>query len=229
MQRDATRRERVLQMYRSGELRFAKDFYHAAMILQHSDVPEHYLLAHELSVTAVFEHGEEDETWIDKAKWLAAASEDRFLRAIDRPQGFGTQYRSDDVEYRLEPMDAQVTDGLRSRWKVPSLNEARQREAQLTRESFSQLQQPTLRTRLMQLPINEPASIDELLRIVAEHGWPTADGVGFKAVNAAFDLLNNASDDEKSQLLPALRKAAAADSMTSIRVASIEDQLLIKQ
>ena len=42
------------------------------MILQHGGEPEDYLLAHELCVVAIG-RGEE------RAKWLAAASEDRFI------------------------------------------------------------------------------------------------------------------------------------------------------
>jgi hypothetical protein len=47
--------------------------------------PDDYLLAHELCVVAIGK-GEK------RARWLAAASEDRFLMALKRPQRFATQY-----------------------------------------------------------------------------------------------------------------------------------------
>jgi len=56
------------------------------MILQHAEAPEDNLLAHELCVVAISKGNFE-------AKWLAAASEDRFLMRIDRPRRFGTQFR----------------------------------------------------------------------------------------------------------------------------------------
>jgi hypothetical protein len=68
-----------------------------------------------------------------KAKWLVAASEDRFLMNIGRPQRFGTQYRSlsADAPMRLHELDPTVTDGLRFELNVPSLEEAREREQEL--------------------------------------------------------------------------------------------------
>src|SRR6266508_3877901 len=73
-----------------------------------ADAPEDYLLAHELCVVAISKGNTE-------ARWLAAASEDRFLMSIDRPQRFGTQFRSDGVNthFKLYKMDSGVTDELR--------------------------------------------------------------------------------------------------------------------
>src|SRR5262245_58418050 len=67
--RDRKREARVLELYRANQLQSGADHYHAAMVLQHGRTPEDYLLAHELCVVAVSK-GEE------RAKWLAAASED---------------------------------------------------------------------------------------------------------------------------------------------------------
>lgn len=57
------------------------------MVLQHASRPEDYLLAHEFCVVALAK-GEKS------ARWLAAATEDRFLMNLKRPQRFGTQYFS---------------------------------------------------------------------------------------------------------------------------------------
>jgi hypothetical protein len=96
------------------------------MILQHAGTPDDYLLAHELCVVALG-HGEA------RAKWLAAATEDRFLMNINRPQRFATQFRSEgpDGPMRLYRVDSAVTDGLRKALGVSPLAEAKAREAKL--------------------------------------------------------------------------------------------------
>ncbi len=125
-ERDHAREARVKELYRANQLKTGADYYHVAMILQHAPAPEDYLLAHELCVVAISK-GEE------RAKWLAAASEDRFLMNIGRPQRFGTQFRSDgpNAPFRLYKVDESVTDELRRELKVPSLAESKKREAML--------------------------------------------------------------------------------------------------
>ena len=107
-------------MYEAGSLRTGKDFYRAAMVLQHASRPEDYLLAHEFCLAALAK-GDQD------ARWLAAATEDRYLMNVGRPQRFGTQYRSDgpDRPVRLYEIGPGVTDALRREMGVPSLAEAR--------------------------------------------------------------------------------------------------------
>ena len=83
------------------------------------------LLAHELCVVAIGK-GEK------RAKWLAAASEDRFLMNIGRPQRFGTQFRADGGgPFRLYKVEDGVTDDLRKEFGVPTLEESRKREEKL--------------------------------------------------------------------------------------------------
>ena len=120
MARDAARLERVKEMCRGQALRTGADYYHAAMILQHAHEPEDYLLAHELCVVAIGK-GEE------RAKWLAAASEDRYLASIGRPQRFGTQYHTDDggKSWYLYQVDPDFSDDLRRAFNVPPLSGAR--------------------------------------------------------------------------------------------------------
>ena len=134
--RDAQRRIRVLKMHRGGELKTGEDFFHAAMILQHGHEPEDFLLCHELCVTAVFRHGDEKGDWVPIAKWLAAASEDRFLQAIGRKQRFGTQYRALDPDptWRLGEIEDGVTDEMRAAWNTPSLAAAKKRETEMNRK-----------------------------------------------------------------------------------------------
>jgi hypothetical protein len=122
--RDRKREARVKELYEAGLLRTGKDFYRAAMVLQHASRPEDYLLAHEFCLAALAK-GDQD------ARWLAAATEDRYLMNIGRPQRFGTQYRSagPDQPVRLYEVGPGVTDALRRELGVPSIAEARKREA----------------------------------------------------------------------------------------------------
>jgi hypothetical protein len=133
--RDEVRERRVKELIGAGALGSGADYYHAAMILQHAPEPDDYLLAHDLCVVAIGK-GE------DRAKWLAAASLDRFLTSIGRSQRFGTQYssRRSSQPPRLNPVDPGMPDSLRRAFNVPTLEEARQREAQMARE-FEQARQ----------------------------------------------------------------------------------------
>jgi hypothetical protein len=124
--RDRRREARVKELYEAGSLHTGKDFYRAAMVLQHATRPEDFLLAHEFCLVALARGNPE-------ARWLAAATEDRFLMNIGRPQRFGTQYRSagPDRPVRLYQVDPGVNDALRRELAVPSIAEARRREAMM--------------------------------------------------------------------------------------------------
>jgi len=135
--RDEARRKRVMELYLAGELKTGRDYFHAGLILQHGERPEEYLLCHELCVTAVFKSGgDEQADWVSSAKQLAALSEDRFLLNIGRAQRFGTQYKQDgrNSPWRLDTMEEGVTDELRKAWDVPSLAEAKAREAEKNKQ-----------------------------------------------------------------------------------------------
>jgi len=126
--RDTARLARVKQLYSAGRLQTGADYFHAAMVLQHSEIPEDYLLAHELCVVAISK-GEK------QAVWLAAASEDRFLMNIKRPQRFGTQFHKESSgPWQLYTVDSGVTDALREAMGVRSLAKAREREAEMNQK-----------------------------------------------------------------------------------------------
>jgi hypothetical protein len=127
--RDDARLARARELYASGRLRTGADWWHAAMILQHSSDADDYLLAHEMSVAAVVK-GDEN------AKWLVAATEDRFLMRIGRKQRFGTQYEPADApgRYRLASTDPAVTDELRAVLNAPPLAEAKARAGQFDKK-----------------------------------------------------------------------------------------------
>ncbi|HTZ20745.1 MAG TPA: hypothetical protein VMC06_07675 [Opitutaceae bacterium] len=120
--RDRAREAMVKELYVAGRLKTGNDYYRAAMVLQHATRPEDFLLAHELCVVAIFKGTD--------ARWLAAASEDRFLRSIGRPQRYGTQSNKiGDSPWSLGDVDALVTDTLRMEMKVPSLEDAKEQLA----------------------------------------------------------------------------------------------------
>ena len=124
--RDRQRESRVKALYKSATIRTGKDYYRSAMVLQHASEPEDYLLAHEFCMVALAK-GEKS------ARWLAAATEDRYLMNLKLPQRFGTQYRSDgpNQPMRLHEVAPGVTDALRQELNVPTLTEARRREAEM--------------------------------------------------------------------------------------------------
>ena len=126
--RDEARLARVRELYRQDRLAAGADYYHAAMILQHGGQPTDYLLAHELCVVAIAK-GEA------RAKWLAAASEDRFLRSVGRQQRFATQYASSgpNAPFRLGDVEDGVTDALRREYGAPTLAQAKAREAEMNK------------------------------------------------------------------------------------------------
>ena len=125
--RDRARLARVRALYTAGAIRTANDYYHAALVLQHGQAPEDFQLAHDFCVASMV-LGKND---LANAS-LAAAAEDRFLMSIDRPQRFGTQFRSDGAgPQRLYTVGGDVSDDLRRIMGVPSLAEAKAIEAEL--------------------------------------------------------------------------------------------------
>lgn len=106
---DRMRRLRVLRLLEDGEVRTPLDHFHAAMVLQHGESPLDYKLAHDLCKKAV-----EMDPSQKGARWLMAASWDRYLRSIGKPQWYGTQFSIVDDKYYLMEADlAHVSDDER--------------------------------------------------------------------------------------------------------------------
>jgi len=95
----------------------------------HGSEADDYLLAHEMSVAAVAQGYKE-------ARWLVAASEDRFLMKIGRKQRFGTQYEPGDEpgRFRLAPTEPHVTDALREVLGIESLAVAKATASQFDKK-----------------------------------------------------------------------------------------------
>jgi hypothetical protein len=113
--RDEARRARTMALLNAGALHSGDDFRHAAFVFQHGGSPESYLLAHTLATIAAA-RGRPDATWI------AAATLDRYLQSIGRPQVYGTQYSNrDGAGWTQEPYDRTlVSDELRATLGVPN-------------------------------------------------------------------------------------------------------------
>lgn len=114
---DAERRAQVRRMLDRGEVRSGSDYRRAAFIFQHGGKPEDYLLAHALADAAVA-LGQVD------AAWIAAATLDRYLQSIAKPQIYGTQFvrRNEDVGFSQGDLDRNLLPGaVRSAAGVPTL------------------------------------------------------------------------------------------------------------
>lgn len=124
-QRDTERRKRTQELLNYGKLRSADDYYHAAMVMQHGDKADEFLLSHILA-TASLKLGRE------KSAWLVAASLDRYLMKIGQPQIFGSQFNNpqptDPSKWTNEPYNEKlVSDSLRRIYYQPTLEEIRNR------------------------------------------------------------------------------------------------------
>src|SRR5579859_6018523 len=83
--RDQARRKEALEIMGRGEANTSNDLYRAGVIFLHGESPKDFLTAHRLSVMAAV-NGHRP------ARWLAAATLDRFLMSVNQPQVYGTQF-----------------------------------------------------------------------------------------------------------------------------------------
>jgi hypothetical protein len=109
----------VRKLLYSSALVTEEDFEHASFVFQHGNRPEDYLMAHILAVAAVV-RGDA------KARWISAATLDRYLQSIKQPQMFGTQYSWKDTpqgrQGTQDPYNRDLaSDALRREFCVSSL------------------------------------------------------------------------------------------------------------
>lgn len=114
--RDLQRRERVMALVVANELNTAEDYYHAAQVMNHGDTPDDAQQAHMLALQA-------SGLGHRPARWLAAASSDRWQMYQGKPQKYGTNYVYDGHGDRLWDVDPNTTDEERAEWDVPPLAE----------------------------------------------------------------------------------------------------------
>ncbi len=160
-QGDAERRIEVLGYLQAGKLQTPRNLVFAAYIFQHGDCPEHYLLAHRVAQAAM-------ESGYEEARWIYAASLDRYLMSLGEPQKYGTQYTWVDGEYTLYTVDPATTDAERTEYRVPPLSEAKQ-----------------------QVPLGG-AGAGNVRRQWLASWWLTLIGAGFAALSAAIAFFDPA-------------------------------------
>lgn len=125
-ERDGRRRRRLEGIIESGGLKEPEDYYHAAWVLNHGESVEEILQAHLLAKKAA-------ELGLRPARWLAAATYDRWLMYQGKPQKYGTQIVPDGKRHRVWDVEPMTSDDERALWDVPSLAEMERRAEEVTR------------------------------------------------------------------------------------------------
>jgi hypothetical protein len=126
---DDERRARVLELLAGGAVSSPQDRFNAALVLQHTGLTfcdgelkslsaENYLLAHHLFQAAL-------AGGVEEARYLAAASIDRYLSFTQGVQRFGTNrvINQQTGQEELVPIDRATTDAQRAEYGVPPLAE----------------------------------------------------------------------------------------------------------
>jgi hypothetical protein len=125
-ERDAERRKRLQMIIASDELTEAEDYYIAAWVLNHGETVAEIWQAHNLAKKGA-------ELGLRRARWLAAATFDRWLMYQGKPQKYGTQIVPDGKRQRIWDVEAATSDAERAEWDVPSLAEMEKRAEEVTR------------------------------------------------------------------------------------------------
>lgn len=124
--RDAARRERVQHIVAVGQAHAPEDFYFAALVLHHGGSQDQIGQAHTLARQSA-------EMGYRPARWLSAATLDRWLMVQGKPQKYGTQIVPDSKRRRVWPVDPATTDAERAALDVRPLAAQHQRARELTR------------------------------------------------------------------------------------------------
>lgn len=122
-ERDLQRQSAIRVLLAKGQVQTGREYHFAALIFQHSSSPEALTLAHVLAVSAIIQGD-------SSAKWLAAATLDRYLQNDKQPQVFGTQFLrqgDNNLQWTMEPYNrSAVPDSVRTLWCVVSQPEQEQ-------------------------------------------------------------------------------------------------------
>jgi hypothetical protein len=127
-ERDRARRAEVDRLIADGAATTADDYFHAAMVYQHGEQVAEIERARELARRAA-----ELDPGHGRARWLAAAAEDRALMYQGKPQRWGTQMRRDgDGPWVVYEVAGDLTDEQRAAENVPPLDVMEARAAAMT-------------------------------------------------------------------------------------------------
>ena len=132
LQRVKTREKYLRTMLAASQIASGHDFLEAAVIFQHGDNADDCLFGHILAMEAIVRG-------TASARWIAAATLDRYLQYTKQPQIFGTQYNIDQnhpvhipgAPFRfgktLQPYnDSFISDSVRTDFCVPTLAQQEQ-------------------------------------------------------------------------------------------------------
>lgn len=119
---EAARRDAVLALLKKGEVETGLDYFHAAVIFQHSESVEDIRRAHALATIS-------ETLGYSRATWLMAASWDRLMMYFEQPQWYGTQFTTDESgDWKLYDVNVDIiSDEQRAEWNVPSLEASKER------------------------------------------------------------------------------------------------------
>ena len=150
--RDSERRDQVMAKVVANELQSAEDFYYAAWIMNHGDTSEDARNAHLLALRS-------SELGHRPARWLAAATYDRWQMYQGKPQKYGTNYVFDGRQDRLWDVDPSTTDEDRAAWDVPPLAEQLRKAEEANRHKT-----PMSEVERAQFLANAPAWLKQALK-----------------------------------------------------------------
>jgi len=130
---EAERRAATARLIAAGRLHTGKDYEEAAFVFQHGTTADDYLVAHTLALAALAKGDA-------RAGWIAAATLDRYLQTIGKPQIYGTQHRSENGKPATqEPFQRYlISDALRHQIGVPAIAD----QERIWKQRFAQAAKP---------------------------------------------------------------------------------------
>jgi len=150
--RDLARCERVMEIIEADKLDTAEDYYRAAHIMNHGDTAEDARNADWLALRS-------SALAYRSARWLAAASYDRWQMVQGKPQKYGTNSVSDGRGDRLWDVDPGTTDEERAAWNVPPLAEQLRKPQEANRHKT-----PLSQNELREFEANAPEWLQQALK-----------------------------------------------------------------
>jgi hypothetical protein len=122
---DKQRQQRVIELLNQSKIKTARDYYNAAMVMQHGDNPDDFALAHILACVSA-------QKGYRPARWLSAASFDRMMQRNKHAQIFGTQFlgtaNGNERGWTMDPINSDlIPDSVRTEFGVPAISKNRER------------------------------------------------------------------------------------------------------
>jgi len=122
IKQDSVRRVKVFELIEKKKVVTSNDYYHAAIIFQHGTDSISYRMAWNYSKRAF-----SIDTTNHNARWLSAASFDRYLLSIGKPQIYGTQFMIRENKWYLRDFDTtKITDAERILYGARTLSEIKE-------------------------------------------------------------------------------------------------------